>query len=276
MVRSTQVGRRLKNVHIRPKHRGVGLEHDEGESADVGDQSDQDGVRRNDAQVESDVVGVESDVVMFESTTFGVVSDDFGVESAPSGFEPDGAEVGPNIVLVRPKPSGGGPKHFGVESDEVGIQSADSRVPSRASRGRLSLSLLRFETAVLPHRYRGIPHGYVNDEKARGQRHAPRVRGSSPAAAVARCPARDPYQSSSRGRGAPGASTRSRTRASLGNGAHGGNGLHRAVHPAASALHTGGGDDCQLAAWSTIPRLRTLRFAPAVALEGVASWNDSH
>jgi len=95
-VRSAQVGRRLKNVHIRPKHRGVGLEHDEGESADVGDEPDH-----------------------------------LGVESAPSGFESDQAEVGLNIVVVRPKPSGGGPKQLGVESDDVGLPSADSRCPCR-------------------------------------------------------------------------------------------------------------------------------------------------
>jgi len=134
LVRSAQVGRRPKKIHIRRKHEGVGLEHDDGESGEVGDQSDQDGVRRNEAQVEPDDLGVESDVVVFRS--------------APSGSEPDEAEVGPNqarvrladaevarnVAVAQLKPCGGGPKQVAVGSDEVGIQSTDPRFPSRASR----------------------------------------------------------------------------------------------------------------------------------------------
>jgi len=133
---------------FRRNHEGVGLEHDDG-------QSDDDGVRRNDAQVESDLLGVESDALEVESDALGVASDALGVasdvvvfRSAPSGVEPTEIEVGPNharvrladvevglnILLVRPNHFGGGPKQLGVESDDVGIQSTDRGFPSKASR----------------------------------------------------------------------------------------------------------------------------------------------
>jgi len=151
---------------FRRNHEGAGLEHDDGEPGEVGSQSDADGVRRDEARVESDPVGVEPDAFGVESDALGLEPDPIEFRSAPSGVEPNevevgpnharvglaDVEVGPNILLVRPNPFGGEPKQLGVGSDDVGIQSTDRRFSSSASRGRLCLSLLRFETAVFSNR----------------------------------------------------------------------------------------------------------------------------